>query len=66
MRVTPYFNGASRQDVAGESGISPVHTRVDLVIEALDEFAPGSGFAGICGGLCSTNADYVLGAAARN
>lgn len=61
MRVTHYVKTKPRPDVA------LVNTGpADLVIEALDEFAPASTgpVSGTC--LCATNADYVYGPAARN
>ena len=61
MRVTHYVKAKPRPDVA------LVNTGpADLVIEALDEFAPASTgrVSGTC--LCATNADYVYGPAARN
>jgi hypothetical protein len=66
MRVTPYFNGMSRQDAAEGTGDLLVRSGIDLVIEALDEFAPASNgrASGWC--LCDTAADYVSGAVAHN
>ncbi len=65
MRVTQYVNTKGRQDVALENDAS-AGPGIDMVIEALDEFAPASTgrVSGLC--LCATNADYVYGAAARN
>jgi hypothetical protein len=62
MYVTQYVGGSRRQDVA----LVKEPSGVDLVIEALDEFAPASTgqVSGLC--LCATNADYVYGATARN
>jgi hypothetical protein len=63
MRVTHYVNAKPRPDVAL---VNNGPGDVDLVIEALDEFAPASTgrVSGTC--LCATNADYVYGPAARN
>ena len=63
MRVTKYLNTKGRKDVVP---VNEAPAGVDLVIEALDEFAPASTgrVATFC--LCATNADYVYGAAARN
>ena len=61
MRVTYYVKTKPRPDVALVNS-----EPADLVIEALDEFAPASTgrVSGTC--LCATNADYVYGPAARN
>ena len=63
MRVTKYLNTKGRKDVVP---VNEAPAGVDLVIEALDEFAPASTgrVSGMC--LCATNADYVYGPAARN
>jgi hypothetical protein len=75
MLVNRYVNENGREDVAQET--RERHERretealagrsgTDLVIEALDEFAPASTCRVIGTCLCATNADYVYGAAARN
>lgn len=66
MQVTQCADGKSRPDVTTVTGVAPGLSGADLVIEALDEFAPASTnrVSGTC--LCATNADYVYGTAARN
>jgi len=66
MQGTPYADGKSPQDVVLVTREAPGLSSTDLVIEALDEFAPASTsrVSGMC--LCATNADYVYGTAARN
>jgi hypothetical protein len=65
MQGTQCADGKSRPDVTVVTG-APGRSGTDLVIEALDEFAPASTnrVSGTC--LCATNADYVYGTAARN
>jgi hypothetical protein len=66
MSATHYVNTKGRKDVALVNNASAGLGGIDMVIEALDEFAPASTgrVSGLC--LCATNADYVYGAAARN
>jgi hypothetical protein len=66
MQGTKCADGKSRPDVTVVTRPAPGIAGADLVIEALDEFAPASTnrVSGTC--LCATNADYVYGTAARN
>jgi hypothetical protein len=66
MQGTQRTDGKSRPDVTVVTRPAAGIAGADLVIEALDEFAPASTnrVSGTC--LCATNADYVYGTAARN
>lgn len=57
MRVAPSLHGTSRSAVIGDASITrPAPSGADLVIEDLDEFAPGT-----TGRFCAlTNADYIF------
>ena len=68
MGVTPYCSEKKRPEAAAqEITASAGRQGTDLVIEALDEFAPAS--TGTVSGMCLcqlTSADYIYGVAARN
>ena len=61
MKATPYFDGTHPQGVVGVTRTTVPSAGADLVIEALEEFAPHGSRNCFCG---DTVADYIRSSSA--